>query len=268
MARKSRGRGTAAAFGLLLLLAGLAGGAVLYVLSVQRPDQAVDGFGRAPIGCTTTLEFTETGTFYVFAERGDAVDVPDGGCQPLGDPSQTFGFELSGPDGPVVPRADTSLSYETDDFAGESVARVQIAIAGRYEIVAVGDDAQVVAAIGRDPNDGVSQLRRLAIAVGASGVLLGTLLLLLAGRRSQRAATFALPDAPVWSPHPNDDARAVVPPTRVAQDPVSPHPALGYPEYPEYPADLTDPDPRPSSPWAPPTLDQAATTPPDQPPGE
>jgi hypothetical protein len=270
MARKSRGRGTAAAFGLLLVLAGLAGGTVLYVLSVQRPDQAIDGFARAPIGCTTTLEFTETGTFYVFQERGTAVPVPEGGCQPIADASQTFGFELRGPDGPVPLGAEGTLSYDTDDFSGVSAARVQIDTPGQYEIVVVGDDAGVVAAIGRDPHDGVSELRQLAIMVAAVGVILGAVLLVLSGRRSKRAATFSVPDPPVWSPYQGGPDLAAPEYTRVAQIPVDPH---ATPESESTTTELPPLEgiseqtavPKRASPWAPPTPDQAAVAPGDGP---
>lgn len=256
MASQSRGRASAAVVGLLLVLIGLAGGAALYVLSVQRPGQAVDGFGRAPIGCTTTLEFTETGTFYVFEERGTAVQVPDGGCQPLADPDRAFGFELSGPDGPVPARTETSIGYDTDDYSGTSVARVEIAAGGRYQIVAVGDDAQVVAAIGRNPDDGVTELRRLAIVVAAVGVLLGALLVLLPGRRSRPAESSAIAEAPIWSWQPHDDgmsADSAMGDRRVAPLPVRP------PAAPEQPVAAA------VSPWAPPTPDQAAIVPPQQP---
>jgi hypothetical protein len=233
-------------------------------LSVQRPDQAVDGFARAPIGCTTTLEFTQTGTFYVFEERGVAVPIPGGGCQPIADPSRTFGFELRGPDGPVPSQAEPALSYDNDDFSGESVARVQITAPGQYEIVVFGDDAGVVAAVGRDPHDGVSELRQLAIVVTAVGVALGTLLLALSGRRSKRAASYSVPEGPVWNPYQGGPQAAVSEYTRVAQVPVNPH--APPQDASAAAAHLAQPDPmfqppvapKAASPWAPPTSDQAA----------
>ena len=224
MARQSRGRGTAAAFGMLLLLAGLVGGGLLFVQSQRRPTQAVEGFARAPIGCTTTLRFTERGTFFVYQELSGVESVPDGGCEPLADPAQTFDFELTGPDGPVVPRPDDSLTYDTDRALGSSVARIEITTAGQYEIVVVGDDPAVVAAIGRDPDDGVQDLRRRAMLVAVFGVVLGVLLLWLAGRRSKQAAKFAPPDgatratpldteSSIWSPQAGS----------ARQEPVNPH---------------------------------------------
>lgn len=253
MARKSKGRGTAAAFGLLFLFAGLVGGGVLFVLSQRRPAQAVDGFARAPIGCTTTLDFTETGVFYVFEELAGVSEVPDGGCQPTADPTQAFAFQLRGPDGPVVPRADVTVSYDTGDQVGSSVARIEIVTAGEYEIVVVGDDPAVVAAIGRDPDDGVDLLRRRSVIVAVVGVVLGALLLVLAGRRSKKAAEFLPPAGPGWGPQPTPADPAGVPTdTRSGQVPVNPHtppePVAIAPTLDE----LAEIAARPPSPWAPP----------------
>lgn len=265
MASQSRARAGAAAVGLLLLLIGIAGGAALSVLSVQRPGQAVDGFGRAPIGCTTTLEFTETGTFYVFEERGPSVVVPDGGCQPVADPVRPFGFELRGPDGPMAAPAEMSLGYDTHGYSGTSVARVEIVAAGRYEIVVVGDDPQVVAAIGRDPDDGVTELRQLAIIVAAVGVLFGALLVLLS-RRSRPVDGVALPEPSVWASDADRLGTQGIAPdlARVAALPVQP------PTVAEWATPDESPDRRPGespavSPWAPPTPDQAAIVAPELP---
>jgi len=71
---RSRGRGAAAAFGFILLFAGLIGGGVLFVLSTQRHDKAIEKFARAGVGCTTSLEFSKSGTFYVYAETAGAFD--------------------------------------------------------------------------------------------------------------------------------------------------------------------------------------------------
>ena len=255
MGTKSKGRGTAAAFGLLLLFAGLIGGSVLFALSMRRHDQAVRSFARAPVGCTTTLDFTETGTFYVYREDDGLVSPPLGGCVPTADPLQAFGFELSGSSGAVVPRRDESISYDTDTFSGRSVARVRIDEPGQYDIEVVGADQLIVAAIGRDPDDGVDALRRGALIVGGAGVVLGGLLLVLAGWRSKRAAILTVPGGPGWGPRPRSATGDWPPePPRVPQVPVNPH----EPDE----AAAVAPAPLPSrsssivpSPWAPPSPD-------------
>ncbi|MDJ0769832.1 MAG: hypothetical protein QNJ12_13605 [Ilumatobacter sp.] len=255
MVTKSRGRGTAAAIGLLLLFAGLIGGAVLFVLSVRRPTQAVDGFARAAVGCTTTLDFSESGTFYVYREVDGIVDLPDGSCDPTATQGREFGFEISGPSGAIDTSTDDSISYETDDFIGTSVARIEIDEPGEYEIDVVGDDVLNVAAVGRDPDDGVDELRRGAIIVAAVGVLLGLLLLVVAGRRSKKAAEVAIPDGPGWGTPARDGESAWPPrPPSVPQVPVSPH-------QPDHRAEVEPPPPplpsrEPASPaaWAPPPM--------------
>lgn len=200
MSTKARGRGVAATFGLLLVIAGVAGAVVLWVMADRRPEQAVDGFARGPVGCTTTLEFSDTGTFFVYEERvGEGVDA-FGACDPVPTADAEFGVELR-QDGRVVAlRDDTSVSYDTASAIGTSVARVEIDEPGRYDLVVVGADPEVVAAVGRDPEAGVDELRRGAVVVGVLGILLGALLLLLAGRRSKRAATYGTPQGPGWGP--------------------------------------------------------------------
>ncbi len=263
MARKSKGRGTAAAFGLLLLFAGLVGGGVLFASSVRRPTQTIEGFARAPVGCTTTLEFSETGVFFVFEDIGPATAALESDCEAVANPSQTFAFELSGPDGPMVPRADKSLSYDTDDYLGSSVARFEIDVPGEYEIVVVGDDPSVVAAIGRDPDDGVDDLRQRAILVAIVGVVLGGLLLLLAGRRSRKAAAFLTPDGPGWSIRHTPKDQVVTPDgDPVAQSPVNPHEpdeqvSIAGPLSEVNRLLANAPRPKQSSPWAPPAAGQA-----------
>jgi len=241
----------------VLLFTGLIVGGVMFVSSRQRHDKTVEAFARAGVGCTTTLKFSETGEFFVFEETGTPIEVLDEvGCQPLATPGQPFGFEISGPaDVPV--RADSSITYEIDELTGASVATFEIETDGLYKIAVVGSDVSTVAAVGRDPSSGVSQLRRGAIVVAAAGLLLGGLLLGLAGTRSKRAATPSIPDGPGWGdrPKPEDAAWPPLPP-RVPQVPVNP-------QQPDVPAAVAAPPPplparapgsaAPSrSPWAPP----------------
>lgn len=228
MGVKSQGRGAAATLGLFLLFAGLVGGGVLYFVAQRRPAQSVEGFARAPVGCTTTLEFTEGGTFYVFEEVGAARDAVGGGCQPVADPSATFEVRFSGDVTPNSVLGDESISYDLDGFDGRSVQRIDITEPGQYTVEVVGDDLTVVAALGRDPDDGVDQLRRTALTLAVVGIALGLLLLVLAGRRSKRAAVAVTPDGPGWgpaTPTSPDDTDASWPPKvpRLDQVPINPH---------------------------------------------
>lgn len=247
MGVKSKGRGVAATFGLLVLLAGVAGAIVLWVMAERRPEQAVDGFARGPIGCTTTLEFGDTGTFYLYEELVGTDADAFAECEPVATPDLDFGAELLDDGRPVAARDDTSIAYDTASAVGESIARIEIVEPGRYELVVEGNDPAIVAAVGRDPELGVDDLRRGAIGVGIVGVVLGGLLLLLAGRRSKRAATATPPVGPGWGPAQRSvtDARVWPPePPRVPQVPVNPM-------LPQEPV-RADPAAPPAAPWAPP----------------
>jgi hypothetical protein len=251
--RRSRGRGTAAAFGLVLLLGGLAAGAVMFVYASRLHDKAIDDFARAGVGCRTTLEFDATGTFYVYEETAGGLDS-SGDCEPAGQPGQPFGVEVaSGPD-EVALVPDESITYDDGDHTGRSTSRFVVETEGQYEISVRGPDAGVVAAIGRDPDDGVDRTRAGAIAVAAAGVVLGGLLLVLAGRRSKRASTPSVPDGPGWGQprDPADRAWPPAPPT-VTQRPINPQqpdqPARPMPPPPPLPARTPAP---PAPGWAPP----------------
>jgi hypothetical protein len=266
---RSRGRGAAAVFGFVLLFAGLIGGGALYILSTQRHDKAIENFARAGVGCTTSLDFSESGTFYVFEETAGAFDPGEIGCEPTATPGQPFGFAFEGP-APVSPREDTSITYDTDDFTGASVASFEIMDAGTYELEVRGDSLDSWAAVGRDPSDDVDRMRRGAIIVAAIGVVLGGLLLALAGWRSKRASTPSIPEGPGWGPRSEDGAERAWPPEppRVPQVPVNP-------QQPDTPASVTPPPPPlparapgsaapQRSPWGPPPpgVGPVHTTPP------
>ena len=267
MGVRSQGRGTAAAVGLFLLFAGLVGGGVLYVVAERRPAQSVEGFARAPVGCTTTLDFTETGTFYVYEEVGTAAGVADGNCQPVAVPGADFEVVFTGDLTPVTATTDDSNSYDVDGFDGRSILRVELAQTGQYSVAVTGSDLTVVAALGRDPDDGVDGLVRAAVIVAIGGVALGLLLLVLSGRRSKKAATVSPPDGPGRVPSSIPDSRgpdptgAAWPPEapRVDQAPINPHAPPPTPE----------PEPPASGPsWQPPSGEAASSLPPPEPSGE
>lgn len=245
MTARSRGRGVAAALGLFLLLAGLIAGGVLYVFAEQRPGRAVDGFARAPVGCTTTLEFSETGTFYLYEEVGSPIDTAANGCEPFASIGRDFEVEFTGDLTPASAQPDTSVTYDTDGVEGRSIERLEITRPGQYSVAVLGDDTTIVAALGRNPTDGVDDLRRAALISAAVGVVLGLLLLTLSGRRSKRAATAGVPDGPGWGPSQRPVADWPPEAPNLAQRPVNPH---ARPE----------PEPgAPAGPWQPPLGDPA-----------
>lgn len=269
MGTKTRGRGAAATFGLLLVVAGIAGAVALWLMAEGRPGQAVDGFARAPVGCTTTLEFSDTGTFFIYQEAVASTSDAFGECAPVATPGAEFGFELLADGRAVATRVDTSISYDTVEALGSSIARVEITSAGRYDLVVEGADPAVVAAVGRDPDLGVTELRRGAVAVGVGGLVLGGLMLVLAGRRSKRAtSTPALAGPPPqvdhapqgWPPEP-PHLRAeplVIPEAPTVGEAAEP---LVIPEAPAVTPAAPVPEAAPAS-WAPPHAEERHDPPP------
>src|SRR5262245_29445528 len=54
--------------GIVVLIGGLAGGGALIAASGSSYQEGVENLARAPIGCTTSLDFQTTGTFTIYIE--------------------------------------------------------------------------------------------------------------------------------------------------------------------------------------------------------
>lgn len=255
---RSRGRGLVGALGFVLLVGGLVGAGVLFFLSTQRPSTVVEGFARAAPGCRTTLDFADVGTYYVYEELVDESFEPTEGCDPTATPGAPFSVRLSGPSAPST-TADASISYDTGGHAGTSVQRFVITEVGQYELSVDADDTRMIAAVGRDPEEDVADLRRWAVVAGAVGALLGLLLLVLAGRRSRRAATPSIPDGPGWGPRPQPAAEWPPAAPTLQRVPINPQkpdtPAEFKPPPPPLPARERGAGLTPPS-WGPPAIGQ------------
>lgn len=201
MTSKRTGRGTVL-FGLVVLLAGLGGAVVLYLLSLQRGEDAIRDLARAPVGCDTTLSFSDTGTFYVFIEHLGRLEEIDGDCDtttdeysrdPEDEPVVTI--TLVGEDGDQIEldRLDEEFTYSLDDsFAGTATRQFEIETTGDYVMTVESSDGDdFVVAVGRDPADLSNTMRIAALASGVAGVVLGGGLVLLGVRRGRRARRLA-----------------------------------------------------------------------------
>ena len=80
--------------GALLLVAGVIAGIVMFLASSSNYDDGVRNLARAPIGCTTSLEFDEAGTYTIFVETEGEIGELRGDC----------------------PNADTDYSFDDDEL--------------------------------------------------------------------------------------------------------------------------------------------------------
>ena len=229
---RSRGRGAAAAFGFILLFAGLIGGGVLFVLSTQRHDKAIEKFARAGVGCTTSLEFSKSGTFYVYAETAGDFDPQEIGCEPQATPNQAFFVEFNGP-APVSPRG-TRPSRTTPTTSPErpwpgsrSPSRERMS----WRFAATAPTRGRRSAATRRTTSTRCGAARSSSPPSAS--CWAACCWLLAGWRSKRASTPSIPEGPGWDLRPGEmRVRAWPPePPRIPQVPINPHqpdiPAVG-----------------------------------------
>lgn len=189
--------------GLLLLLGGIAAAGLLLMLGQRYHDRQIDHLARAVVGCTTPLEFAETGTFYVYEEADSSSAGGSASCSASAAGGR-FGYDLVGPDGrPVEVSDDRSVGYDHEGRAGVSLGRFEVTEPGTFAITVTGPVVESVAAIGRDPDDVVDTYRMWALMVGVSGVVLGTALLIVSavtGRRPQPAAAAVVPEWPPTTP--------------------------------------------------------------------
>ena len=66
--------------GVVLIVAGVVVGALLWLAAGRRYDDAVADLAPVPLGCTTTLSFDRTGTYTFFVETKGEIGEIDGDC--------------------------------------------------------------------------------------------------------------------------------------------------------------------------------------------
>ncbi|MCX6522405.1 MAG: hypothetical protein NTZ21_17230 [Actinobacteria bacterium] len=259
--------------GALLLAAGVVAGVVLFLASSSNYDEGVRNLARAPIGCTTSLEFDEAGTYTIYIETKGQIGELRGDC-----PNADRDYEFRGDDLPDVDIVllddngdevdldrDESKDYDAAGFVGRSVASVEIPEAGDYEITATSDEDEIAVAVGRNPKETAGSMKTMGIGALALGVLIGGLCVVLGMRRKPVSGGGAMPPAPgsfgsYGSPVPP------VPPVPYGSPPFGGAPAPGQvpvtaPPY-QPPAYQPPPPPAPPAPTVP--LPSTPPTPPAQ----
>lgn len=193
----------------------LAVGGLSLVLTGVTRNATVEGFARAPVGCTTTLDFDTAAVFTFFVETRGRTDDLGGDCAGNGitydrgdDDPPRVELTLVRDDGGQMALDDhDGTAYDTTDFAGTSVAQVTIDEPGTYRLTVASDDTDFAIAVGRDPDADVLLVQALGAALAVLLAALGVVLLLV-GLRTAGAPPTEPPSPasaggmPTWVPPP------------------------------------------------------------------
>jgi hypothetical protein len=232
----SRRRGLIGA-GALVVAAGSIAGVVMLLASSSNYDEGVQNLARAPIGCTTSLEFDEAGSYLIYVETTGSVGEMRGDC-PNADTDFDLGFDADADDLPDVEivlvdddgdevdlDTDSSADYDAAGFVGWSVASVEIDRAGDFELTATSDEREIAISVGRNPQEAAGTMRTAGILALALGAAFGGLLIVLGLR----------PVAAKPAPPTGSSGQAQYP---QAQYPQAQYPQAQYPQaqYPPAPA--------------------------------
>ena len=201
--------------GIGVAVAGLAAGGLIASSASSTTEETVQKFARAPVGCTTTLEFEKSATFTLFVEtKGSAIDV-GGDCAGNGasydrtspDLSEVTLALVDEDDSPVELTGSDSYSYDTGTFVGQAIQQVTIDSPGTYRLTVTSADTDFAIAIGGDPEADSSTVLAIGGAILLVGLLAGAVLIVLGLRRTGGAsappsAPAAMPPAAGWAPQP------------------------------------------------------------------
>ena len=223
-------RRRAVVIGVLLVVAGVVAAIVLWVAGSTRRSNAIENFARAPVGCDTTLDFSEAGTYLLFVESSGRLEDVRGDC----DASERYDLDamppsvditMIDPDGNVIDLEEPpSISYSSGEYAGRAEFQVDIAEAADHVIrVETESGDRFAVAVGRDPDDGVALLRGLAVLLGLAGVVVGLVVALAVGRSDD-------PSSDGWSAaQPGTSPWGAPPPTQPLYRPPPPPPGVAPP---------------------------------------
>lgn len=219
--------------GVAVGIAGVVVGGGLAVAAVLIEGQTVEGFARAPVGCTTTLEFDTADTFTLFVETEGRVADLGGDCATSGTdysrtdatPPQVELTLVDRDDASVPLGAANDFAYDTADFVGTSFATVDIAAAGTYRLTVTSDDTDFAIAVGRDPGADSAIYLAAGLTIGGLGVLIGAVLMVLgAVAKPPTQVPPAPPGPPVWAPSQGGSTVGDTPSPSPLMPPIPPSP--------------------------------------------
>lgn len=191
--------------GLALIVVGLGAGGALIALSGSNKEETIKKFARAPVGCTTTLEFDKATSFTLYLETKGSVQDVGGDCEQNGasydsrqEDAPDVTITLVDADDNEISMDDASgPSYDAGGYVGVGLKTVRIADAGTYRLTVASEQGDFAIAIGGDPDGDSGTMMIAGVASAVGGLALG-LLLLLRGRKSATPP----PPAPVWQQAP------------------------------------------------------------------
>jgi hypothetical protein len=211
--------------GLVLVVVSLVAGGVMLAIAAGQQQSAIEDLARAPVGCLTELDFTETGTFYVYAETRGEIGELDGTCS---NADRDYSFDeaprvtlvLTDEDDEILELERTSgIDYDAGAFAGTSVRTIEIDDEGSYILRVESREDDAVVAIGRDVSEVGTGLGAVGLLTAVLGVLVGVALIVLGivRRRRRRSVTTPAPTgnvgAGVWAVSPGAPAAGPPPST-------------------------------------------------------
>lgn len=172
---------------------GIGTGIVLVALSGSAKEETVKKFARAPVGCTTTLEFDRPATFTLYIETKGSISSIDGDCAAAGttyrrgnaDVPQVSLTLLNSADKESVLTASSSPNYAAGQFAGQAYQQVAITEPGTYRLTVTSDDTDFAIAVGGKPDADAKAMSLAGVGAATIGVVLGGLLILLGLRRKK-----------------------------------------------------------------------------------
>jgi len=196
-------------------VAGVAVGVGSVAVASSTTNATVERFARAPVGCTTTLEFDTATEFTFFVETRGRTDDLGGDCAGNGisydrgddDPPRVELTLVSDDGGQMALEPSEGVSYDTADFAGTSMATVDIETTGTYRLTVASDETDFAIAVGRDPSADALLAQALGAALAVLLFAAGVVLIVVGvrARRSPPAAPVASTPAggtPMWTPPP------------------------------------------------------------------
>ena len=242
------GRGALFA-GLALVIIGLGAGAALFALSGSTEESTVKKFARAPVGCTTTLQFDKRTTFTLYVETKGSVSDAGGDCAANGSSYDRGDDDLpkvslslvDSDDQPVDLTSATARKYSAGAFKGQALQAVKIDDPGTYRLTVTSDDTDFAIAIGGAPDADSSTMKTAGIGAAVAGVVLGGLLILL-GRRKKGGPVAPAAAGNTWQPQQPTGPGYQPPPSYAPQQPGYQQPTYQQPPTAPPPAPPAEPD--------------------------